>query len=296
MSSDGQTEDKQWFTERADELGMGMQLRIRGKLHEVQSPFQKIEIYDTESFGHLMVIDGFVMLTERDNFIYHEMMTHPVLFTHPAPKQVAIIGGGDCGSLREVLRHPQVERVSQVDIDEQVTRLSEQYFPELCESNEDPRATLRFDDGIEWMRQAPDDSLDVIIVDSTDPVGPGEGLFNRAFYSQCHRALADGGILIQQSESPLLHLDLIQSMRNAMQSGGFSALHTLQFPQPTYPSGWWSATMARKGQGFEGFREADAAARPFRTRYYTTEVHQGAVAMPAFFLDATGQKTDGRAG
>ncbi|MEA5444930.1 polyamine aminopropyltransferase [Gammaproteobacteria bacterium AB-CW1] len=290
MTVEVKRDDSQWFTERADEAGMGLQLRIRGKLHEEQSDYQRIEIYDTEAFGHLMVIDGFVMLTERDNFVYHEMMSHPVLFTHPNPRRVVIIGGGDCGTLREVLRHPGVEEVVQVDIDERVTRLSEQYFPELCEANDDPRARLLFDDGVAWMGNAADASADVIIVDSTDPVGPGEGLFNRAFYAQCCRVLDEGGLLVQQSESPLLHMDLIQSMRQAMIDSGFTACHSLQFPLPTYPSGWWSATMASKGEGFEGFREADAAARPFQTRYYSVEVHQGALAMPPFFLRATGQK------
>lgn len=290
MTVEEKRDDTLWFTERADEMGMGLQLRIRGRLHEEQSEYQKIEIYETDSFGHLMVIDGFVMLTTRDNFVYHEMMTHPVLFTHEAPRQVVVIGGGDCGTLKEVLRHPGVEQATQVEIDERVTRLSEQYFPELCEANDDPRAALRFEDGIEWMRNAPANSLDVIIVDSTDPIGPAEGLFNRAFYAQCQRALADGGLLVQQSESPLLHLELIQSMRDAMREGGFEAVHTLQFPQPTYPSGWWSATMARKGAAIDGFREDDAANRPFETRYYTPEVHAGAIAMPAFFQKATGQE------
>jgi spermidine synthase len=290
MTVEEKQDDSQWFTERADEAGMGLQLRIREKLHEEQSQYQRIEIYDTAAFGKLMVIDGFVMLTSRDNFVYHEMMTHPVLYTHDSPKRVVVIGGGDCGTLREVLRHPDVETAVQVEIDERVTRVAEEHFPELCESNDDPRATLLFDDGIEWMRNAPDGSVDVIIVDSTDPIGPAEGLFNRAFYEQCHRALGDGGLLVQQSESPLLHLKLIQDMRAAMQDGGFTACHTHQFPQPTYPSGWWSATMARKGRGFEGFREQDAAQRPFETLYYSPEVHRGATAMPSFFCKATGQR------
>ncbi|MDQ2069837.1 polyamine aminopropyltransferase [Natronospira bacteriovora] len=290
MTVEEKRDETLWFTERADEAGMGLQLRIHERLHHEQSDYQRIEIYDTTSFGKLMVIDGFVMLTDRDNFVYHEMMSHPVLFTHPAPKRVVVIGGGDCGTLREVLRHPGVEEAIQVEIDERVTRLAEQYFPELCDSNDDPRARLLFEDGIEWMRNAPDGSVDVIIVDSTDPVGPAEGLFNRAFYEQCHRALGDGGLLVQQSESPLLHLELIKAMRAAMQDGGFAACHTHQFPQPTYPSGWWSATMARKGRGFEGFREDDAARRGFETLYYTPEVHRGALAMPPFFCKATGQK------
>src|SRR5690606_27866633 len=124
---------------------------------------------------------------------------HPALFTHPNPKNVAIIGGGDCGSLREALKHP-VESAIQIDIDEVVTQLSLQYFPELCESNHDPRAQLLFIDGIKWMQDAPAASLDIIIVDSTDPLGPAVGLFNEAFYRQCHRVLKKDGILVQQSE------------------------------------------------------------------------------------------------
>lgn len=282
-----------WFTEIAEEAGMALSLQIRARLHEETSPYQRIEIYDTETFGHLMVIDGFVMLSERDNFVYHEMLAHPVLFSHPEPRKVLIIGGGDCGTLREVLKHPEVRQVTQVDIDERVTRLAEQFFPELCESNDDPRAELQFDDGVAWVGNAADDSVDVIIVDSTDPVGPGEGLFNESFYRECRRVLGDGGLLVQQSESPLIHIDLIQAMRRAMQDAGFGACHSLQFPQPVYPSGWWSATIASSGRELPGFRERDAAKRQFHTRYWTPALHHGALAMPAFFLEVTGQAETG---
>ena len=128
--------DDSWFTEKAK--GYGMSIKIREKLHDEQSLYQRIEIYETESFGRLMTLDGITMLTSRDNFIYHEMMSHPVLFTHSNPKSVVIVGGGDCGTLREVLRHKEVERALQVELDERVTRVSEKYFPELCESNNDP--------------------------------------------------------------------------------------------------------------------------------------------------------------
>ncbi|MGD8380446.1 MAG: polyamine aminopropyltransferase [Gammaproteobacteria bacterium] len=281
-------DDKHWFTEPVPEAGLAMSLKVTDKLHEEQSDFQRIEIYETEGFGTLMVIDGFVMLTDRDNFVYHEMMSHPALFTHERPRRVAVIGGGDCGTLREVLRHPEVEEAWQVEIDERVTRLAEKFFPELCDSNNDPRARLLFDDGIKWVADAEPGSLDVIIVDSTDPIGPAEGLFNEAFYRSCHRALGEGGILVQQSESPLLHLNLLKAMRGAMAAAGFADVRTLQFPQATYPSGWWSATMARKNMKVEGFREADAAGRGFETRYYTPDIHRAAFAMPAFFLRATG--------
>ena len=174
----------------------------------------------------------------------------------------------------------------QIDIDEQVTRLAEKYFPELCESNSDPRAKLLFDDGIKYMAEAAPGSLDVVIVDSTDPVGPAEGLFNAKFYASCFRALREGGILVQQSESPLVLLDLIQSMHKAMREVGFTATRTLPFPQPCYPTGWWSCTLARKSGGLDAFREHDAAAKPFATRYYNADVHRAALAQPEFMRSA----------
>lgn len=271
-----------WFTEKHEASGSSIGYRVDDKLAEASTPFQHIEIYRTTDWGNLMVIDGCTMLTSRDNFLYHEMMTHPALYTHAAPRNVVIIGGGDCGTLREVLRHPDVESVVQIDIDEQVTRLAEKYFPELCESNADPRAKLLFDDGIKYMADAAPDSLDVVIVDSTDPVGPAEGLFNAKFYASCFHALREGGILVQQSESPLVLLDLIQSMHKAMRGVGFSTTRTLPFPQPCYPTGWWSCTLARKDGGLDAFREHDAAAKPFATRYYNADMHRAALAQPEF--------------
>ena len=177
----------------------------------------------------------------------------------------------------------------QVEIDERVTRLAETYFPELCDSNGDPRAQLLFIDGIKYMAEAEPESLDLIIVDSTDPVGPAEGLFNAAFYASCYKALRHGGILVQQSESPLAHLDLIKSMRSAMRTSGFSAVRTLPFPQPCYPTGWWSCTMARKGGDLSGFRERGAISKNFATRYYNADIHKAALAQPEFMREALGE-------
>lgn len=269
-----------WYSEICAEAGSALSFKLKRKLHAEKTPYQLIEIYATEQFGNLMVIDGFVMLTSRDNFLYHEMMSHPVLYTHPAPKQVVIIGGGDCGTLQQVLLHPEVERATQVEIDERVTRLSEKYFPELCTSNHDSRAELLFIDGLKWMKQADTDSIDIIIVDSTDPIGPAEGLFTAEFFSDCYRALGETGLLVQQSESPLLHLEtIIKPLHRAMREGGFSNTHTLQFPQPCYPSGWWSATMAGKME-LVNFRNRDAEVKPFATQYYNAEIHQAALARP----------------
>lgn len=277
-----------WFTEVCEAHGTAFSLRITERLADVQTPYQRIEIFDTTEFGKLMVIDGFVMLSSRDNFLYHEMMSHPVLFIHDQPRDVLIVGGGDCGTLREVLHHDCVASAVQVEIDEQVTRLAEKYFPELCESNHDSRARLVFDDAIQWVKDAAAESLDIIIVDSTDPIGPAEGLFSEAFYRDCLKALRPGGLIVQQSESPLLHMKILHDMHVAMRAAGYADVKSLQFPQPVYPSGWWSATMARKGEKIEGFREHDVATKSFGTQYYSSEIHRAAFAMPPFFYRGVG--------
>jgi spermidine synthase len=275
----------EWFTEQHSDAGSAFSLKIKKKLHEEQSEFQHLEIYETETFGNLMIIDGCTMVSTRDNFFYHEMMSHPALFTHPDPKRVWIIGGGDCGTLREVLKHPSVEQAVQIDIDERVTRLAEIYFPELCESNNDPRADLKFIDGIKWVKDAEPNSVDIIIVDSTDPVGPALGLFSEEFYRDCFACLSENGMVVQQSESALYHIKLIGEMRDAMSNAGLSHLQTLFFPQCLYPSGWWSATIASKGD-LSKFREADSANKSFDTTYYNVDIHKAALAQPEFVKKA----------
>jgi spermidine synthase len=229
-----------------------------------------------------MFIDGALMLTDRDNFIYHEMLSHTALFTHPDPRQVLIIGGGDCGTLREVLKHDSVRRVTQVEIDERVTRLAERYFPELCASNDDPRADFQFTDGIRWVAERAGEHYDVILVDSTDPVGPAAGLFSENFYRSCFQALSPGGLVAAQSESPLFHMDLIQSMHQGMRKAGFRDVALMHFPQCTYPSGWWSVSLARKEASSSAFRETDAAHPSLATQYYNAAIHRAALALPEF--------------
>ncbi|HUR42260.1 MAG TPA: polyamine aminopropyltransferase [Verrucomicrobiae bacterium] len=278
--------DSSWFTEPVDKTGTAFSLKLGKKLHEEQTPFQKIEIYDTSTFGKLMVIDGCTMVSTKDNFLYHEMMSHPALNSHPNPQNVVVVGGGDCGTLREVLKHKGVKRATQVEIDERVTRLAEKYFPELCTANKDKRATLFFGDGIQWMKDAPPESIDVIIIDSTDPVGPAEGLFGLKFYRDCIRALKKDGLLVQQSESPLLHLELIKEMHAAMKQAGFRQTHLIHFPQPIYPSGWWSASFARKTKGKLAHRLAPAALKKLKTAYYNADTHRAAFATPTYVRDA----------
>lgn len=280
--------DQTWFSESVDATGTAFSLKLGEHLHSEQTPYQKIDIYRTETFGMLMTIDGCTMVSTRDNFLYHEMMSHPALNSHPAPRTVVIVGGGDCGTLREVLKHPEVESATQVEIDERVTRLSEQYFPELCSANGDPRAALFFGDGIQWMKDAAPGSIDIIIIDSTDPVGPAEGLFGKKFYLDCIKALMPDGMLVQQSESPLLHLELIREMHAAMKEAGFAQTHLLHFPQPLYPSGWWSASYACKQAGPLPERLDANAIAALDALYYNAETHRGAFAMPNFVRKVIG--------
>lgn len=275
-----------WFTEQCEQSGIAMSLKLKHKIVEKQSRFQKIEIYETTDFGYLMVIDGCTMLSSRDHFLYHEMMTHPALFTHEQPKNVAIIGGGDCGILSQVLKHDSIESVIQVDIDALVTEMSQRYFPQLCDNNNDPRAELKFMNGAEFMQTAKPDSYDVIIIDSNDPIGPSEALFNHTFYQDCLNALRAGGILVQQSQSPVLHQDFIKAMRDKMFSVGFDDLQTLLFPQPIYPSGIWSCTLARKAGQFGTFRQADANLLAEQFEYYNSAIHLAGMQLPNFLKRA----------
>ena len=279
-------ETRRWFSEDCVECGTSFSIAIKQKIHDEQSPYQHIEIYETETFGNLMTLDGLVMVTALDNFIYHEMICHPALFSHPDPKRVLVVGGGDCGTLCETLKHPEVEQVDQVEIDERVTRVSERFFPELCKSNQDGRAHFHFTDAIEWVKQAPDRHYDVIIVDSTDPIGPAVGLFSETFYKDCLRVLTDKGVLVAQSESPLFHMPIICNMHLAMSGAGYTDIATLHFPQCSYPSGWWTVTLACKNNGLDNFRKQDAQKKSFTTRYYDAAIHQSAKALPPFMYDA----------
>jgi len=281
-----QDTEKSWFTETCTECGTALSFEIDEILHQEQTPFQKIEIYSTKTFGKLMAIDGFVMLTERDNFIYHEMLAHPVLFSHPNPGHVLIAGGGDCGTLREVAKHICVQKIIQVEIDERVTRLSERFFPELCEAIQDPRVELIFEDAVEWVQKLEQGSVDVIIVDSTDPVGPARGLFSTPFYRDCLLALKPQGLLVQQSESPLVHFEsIIRPMHACMRKAGFAATELIHFPQPCYPTGWWSATIASKTGRLACARQESARHPGFRTRYYNHAIHHSSLSAPQFIKD-----------
>ncbi len=273
---------RDWFIEYFEPSNSCFGLKIVEKLHHEVSEYQTIEVYLTESFGHLLVLDGCTMLTERDHFIYHEMMTHPALLTHADPQQVAIIGGGDGGVMSEVVKHPGVRWVTQIELDERVSAVSEQFYPELTAVFHHPKAEMIFTDGFKWIQQMGDDSLDVLIVDSTDPIGPAEVLFSSEFLRECHRVLKSDGILVQQSESPLIHgQSLLAPLHKGLRALGMNSVKTLSFPQPIYPTGWWSSTLSSAKANLSLQRLMPELA----TRYYSADMHKAAAVLPPFLRE-----------
>ncbi len=276
--------DDTWYTEQWAGEGSAISLELKEQLHDFQSPYQRVEVFQTTRFGKLMTLDGLVMVTERDEFVYHEMLVHPAMFTHANPKRVLIVGGGDCGTLREVLKHDSVQQVDMVELDQAVTEAAALHFPTLHAASFDPRARLYFQDGIAWVADAEPGSYDVILIDSTDPVGPAQGLFSVEFYRNCQRALASGGVLAAQSESPLFHADLIRAMQRDLKAAGFNDVATVDFPQCTYPSGWWSVTIGARDGSASAFRGEGTPRPPFASRYYNAARHRGALAPAQFML------------
>lgn len=261
----------------------GLTFAISEPLYKESSIYQSLEIVQSPEFGKVMLLDGVLMLTEKDEFVYHEMLCHPALISHPEPKTVLIIGGGDCGTLSRVLMHPSVQEVVQVEIDEMVTRVAKQYFPTLTAAINDPRATLIFDDGIAYLQKQAD-RFDVILVDSTDPVGPAEGLFRKEFFASCHRALNDTGILCLQSESPWIDaLQPVIRQVNIDLKTMFPIVRAYTAAIQTYQAGLWLFQLASKQTDP---LQVDAArqiqARKLNCDYYNAAVHSAAFALPEF--------------
>ncbi len=266
-----------WFTERQTP-DLALSLRVARTLWRETTPYQELLVAETAAFGRLLALGGTVQLTERDEFFYHEMLAHVPLAAHPGPRRVLVVGGGDGGTVREVLRHDSVERVDLVEIDEAVVRASRAYFPTLAVCLDDPRVRIHYADGIAFVADAPAGAYDVVLVDSTDPVGPAEGLFQSPFYLSVAHALSPDGIVCAQSESPLLHGELIARTAREMRSA-FAHVGLYLCPVPTYPSGQWSFLAAsRAGVPSEPRRRPALPG----ARYYTPDVHRAAFALPPY--------------
>lgn len=269
-----------WFTEKHT-LTRGLTFRVEQNLYQEKSPYQILDIVATQDFGLVMLLDGVIMVTEKDEFVYHEMLAHPALFTHPKPEQVLIIGGGDGGTLKQVLRHPGVKKAVLVEIDGMVVNASKRFFPGLAAAFDNPKAEVRIEDGIAFLKSKTAE-FDVILIDSTDPVGPAAGLFHKEFYADCHRALKPDGILTIQSESPWIpDLQSVISKAYVDLKDLFPIVMPYTAAIQTYQAGLWLFQLAsKKYHPLTDFNHKRISGFDFK--YYNEDVHKGCFALPQF--------------
>lgn len=266
-----------WFTEKQTE-NLGLSLKVTKTLHVEQTDYQHLAVLDTKQYGRMLALDGIVQTTVADEFVYHEMIAHVPLITHPNPKRVAVIGGGDGGAIREILKHPSVEEAVLVEIDGRVIEASRQYLPEISCGLSDPRVRILVADGIAHIREK-ENYYDVIIIDSTDPIGAAVGLFSSEFYASVFKALTDDGIMVAQTESPFANQEIVRKSFAGI-SQNFPIAELYLAVVPTYPGGLWSFTMGSKKVHP---LEADLTrANGLETRYYNADIHTAAFKLPNF--------------
>ncbi len=271
-----------WYTEQHTDNAR-FSIKIDKQLISVQSEFQRIDVFESQEFGRILTLDGFLMVTEKDEFIYHDMITHIPMATNPNIKKVLVIGAGDGGAIRELLRYKTITHIDMVEIDEEVVKVSKKYLPFTACGLTDERVHLHYEDGLKYVR-GKDGEYDLIIVDSTDPFGPGEGLFTKEFYGNCFHALNDEGILVNQHES-VYYDSYAAAMRRAHQrlKECFTIAKVYQAHIPTYPSGHWLFGFASKK--YDPIKDLDADKwnqLGLKTRYYNTDLHIGAFAIPNY--------------
>lgn len=271
-----------WYTEQHTEH-VRFSIKVKEHLYTGHSPFQRIDIFDSEEFGRFFTLDGLMMVTEKDEFIYHDMIVHVPMAVNPNIKNVLVIGAGDGGTIRELTRYDSVRHIDMVEIDEQVVEVCRKYLPQTACKLYDPRVTIYFEDGLKFVRTK-EREYDLIIVDSTDPFGPGEGLFTREFYGSCFKALTEDGILVNQHESPYYDTYAASTKRAHVRIKEFFPLCSVYSAHiPTYPSGYWLFGFASKK--FDPVKDLDSDkwnALGLKTRYYNTDLHRGCFAQPNY--------------
>ena len=279
-----------WFSELSSMWpGQALSLKVDKILHQTKSDFQDVCVFQNEAFGNVLVLDGVIQCTDRDEFSYQEMIANLPLCSLPyEPKKVLVIGGGDGGVTRELARHKSIEVIDQAEIDGEVPRTSKQFFPKMAVGFNDPRVNLRITDGLKFLEECAENTYDAIVVDSSDPVGPAEVLFQRPFFESMHRALKPGGVVSTQGESLWLHLELITEVakmcKDVFVGGTVNYAYTTI---PTYPSGqigFMLCAKANDGEPFS-FKESRRPA-PEGLRYYDEDVHRAAFCLPKFAKEA----------
>ncbi len=273
-----------WYTEQHTD-SVRFSIKIEKHVYSGKSDFQRIDVFDSSEFGRFLTLDGLIMLTEKDEFIYHEMIVHVPMAVNPHIKNVLVIGAGDGGTARELARYRTVEQIDLVEIDELVVKTCVRYLPQTACGLEDPRVRIHYEDGLKFVRDKVD-AYDLIIVDSTDPFGPGEGLFTKEFYGNCFKALKEDGILVNQHENPFY-----ESYANAMRRAHkricefFPVCSVYQAHIPTYPSGHWLFGFAAKRHDPLSFDAAAWNSLGLETRYYNTQLHKGCFALPNYVTE-----------
>ena len=271
-----------WFTEKHTEH-VKFSIQVDRQLYSSQSEFQRIDIFSSKEFGRFLTLDGYMMLTQKDEFIYHEMMVHVPMAVHPKVRKVLVIGGGDGGTARELIRYPAIEQSDVVEIDEEVVSACRTHLPQTACGFDDERVRLYYEDGLKYVRRY-EDAYDLILVDSTDPFGPGEGLFTKEFYGNCYKALKADGIMVNQHESPFYPNDAVAMQRAHKRIvDSFPISKVYQAHIPTYPSGHWLFGFASKRYHPLADQDADRwKALGIQTRYYNEQLHKGAFALPNY--------------
>lgn len=277
-----------WFTDKDD--NQALSLRHTGEVYyDKTSDIQRVKVIDTYAYGKTLTIDNMFMCTETDEAHYHEMISHPVMTAHKNIKNILVIGGGDGGSIRELFKYASVEKITMVEIDGNVVEASKLHLPQLSKEFNNPKLDLRIEDGIAFVKNAPNETYDLVIVDGSDPVGPAKGLFSTEFYNNTKRILKSDGILVTQGESPLFNRPTFVELNNTIKEiFGKEKVKTLLFHIPTYPSGTWSFQIASKGnvdvsQSDELFLKTNVDTKALK--YYNASVHQSAFALPNYIRE-----------
>ena len=255
------------FTEAAPFVAVEYSYEVDRVLYKGKSKFQEILVFENSYFGRVLVLDGIVQLTERDEFFYHEMLSHVLAHAHPEPRRVVVIGGGDGGTVREVLRHKCVQKLYFVEIDEEVINVSRQYFPTLSASLDDPRVEIRNMDGAEFIKAT--SGVDLVLVDSTDPIGFARSLYTEEFFGSINNALTDDGMCVLQSESMLLHSEMVAEVQGTLKKV-FPIADVFTAPIATYPGNWWTFSVGSKRLDPRVMRREFS----LDTKYYSPEIHE----------------------
>ncbi|MGB1018776.1 MAG: polyamine aminopropyltransferase [Chitinophagales bacterium] len=278
-----------WLTDKNDSIASSF--RHTGEIvFREKTPFQTVEVLDTYAYGKMLVIDKMVMTSEKDEFVYHEMITHPAMLLHKNPKNILVIGAGDGGTIKELFKHSSIEKITMVEIDEAVVNASKAHFPEISKEFANPKLELIIGDGIQFVKDAKDKTYDIVIIDSSDPVGPAEGLFSETFFANVYRILKQDGIMAAQSESPRFNEQACQELFEVYDKVfGTENVHPYLAYIPTYPSGQWAFAFCSKSGIHPSKDFNDSLGNLKDLKYYNEALHYGAFALPNFVKELLGK-------